>query len=327
MTDETSNAPPVDDLAWLPKPGETVAGKFEVEKVLGHGGMGVVVAAKHTQLGNRVAIKYLRTDLVEEPSAMARFLREAKAAVALRGEHVARVQDVGTLESGSPYMVMEYLTGTDLDAVLLEEETLSVEEAVDFVLQACEALAEAHGQGIVHRDLKPGNLCLTQRPDGSPLIKVLDFGIAKALEQDGDQPSNLTQTGTALGTPMYMSPEQIRDAKAVDPRSDIWALGTVLFQLLSGDPPFVADTLPSLCAKIVADPAPPLETVREDVPPELGAVIARCLKKEPDERYPDVGALAQALEPFAPERAKVHVERVLRIVGAAGAAPELRGAG
>jgi serine/threonine-protein kinase len=310
---------------WLPEPGDTVAGKYEVERVLGRGGMGVVIAARHKQLGHRVAVKCLLPAFCTDQASVARFTREAQAAVALRGEHVARVQDVGTLETGAPYMIMEFLSGIDLGAMVEQAGPLGVGDAVDYLLQACEAIAEAHTLGIVHRDLKPSNLFVSQGPDGSSVVKVLDFGIAKALETAGAGDAKLTATGMALGTPVYMSPEQIRDAKTVDRRTDIWALGAVLHELLAGTPPFAADTLPALCAMIVADPPAPLAELRRDVPPGLAAVVERCLRKPLDERFADVNAFAQALAPFARPASQVHVERIARIA-ARGATSE-RGTG
>ncbi len=249
-----------------------------------------------------------------QKEVVARFLQEARAVVSLRSEHVARVIDVGTLDSGAPYTIMEHLEGKDLDDLLEADGVLDVQEAVDYVLQACEAIAEAHQCSIVHRDLKPANLFLTTRADGTALVKVLDFGIAKALDAvKDDGQSGLTVTGTALGTPVYMSPEQVRDATDVDGRTDIWGLGTTLHHLLCGKPPFEANTVPALCAKIIADQPPSLSELRPEVPTGLAAVVARCLEKERDDRYPTVAELALDLARFAAERSLVSVDRVARI--------------
>jgi serine/threonine-protein kinase len=203
---------------------------------------------------------------------------------------------------------------------VLSERALSVDEALAFILQACEAIAAAHSVGVVHRDLKPSNLFVTQRADGSPLLKVLDFGIAKALDVATSGVS-LTRTGTALGSPIYMSPEQVRNAKSSDRRTDVWGIGAVLYELLSNQPPFDADTVPAICAKIVADEPEPLCAQRPDISPDLEAVVARCMRKCPDDRYPDIGALADALLPFAsPDRA-AQVERIRRIVDGASSLP------
>ncbi|HEX6765337.1 MAG TPA: serine/threonine-protein kinase, partial [Polyangiaceae bacterium] len=189
------------------QPGDVLADKYRVERVLGVGGMGVVVSAHHVHLKQRVALKFLLPDLASNPNVVERFLREAQSASTIRSEHVVRVSDVGVLASGAPYMIMEHLEGSDLAKVLLERGRLPVTRAVDYVLQAMEALAEAHGAGIVHRDLKPSNLFLTERADGSPLIKVLDFGISKVTKSDGDASSrSLTRTAGLMGSPLYMSP-------------------------------------------------------------------------------------------------------------------------
>jgi eukaryotic-like serine/threonine-protein kinase len=302
-------------LDGIPQPGETVGGKFVVERVLGVGGMGVVLAARHAQLGQQVAIKFLRKSAAESTEAVNRFLREARAAVALQSAHVVRVMDVGTLDGGLPYMIMEHLSGTDLGHVLEVRTALPVEEAVDYLLQALEAIAEAHSVGIVHRDLKPSNLFLTLRPDGSPLVKVLDFGISKAVDGNAEQVS-LTATSMVLGSPLYMSPEQVRSTKNVDTRTDVWALGVILYELVAGAPPFEAESVTGLCAKIVADPPVPLRARRPDVPEALEAVVARCLEKEIARRPRSVAELASALKSFASIEGRLAVDRIARIAGA-----------
>ena len=212
-----------------PQEGDVLAGKFRIERVLGVGGMGMVVSAMHLHLDERVAIKFLLPEALSNPEAVARFSREARAAVKIKSEHVARVIDVATLENGAPYMVMELLRGRDLSQMLQEEGALPAALAVQYVLQACEALAEAHAMGMVHRDLKPANLFLTARADGSPCVKVLDFGISKVTNMSGSGPDmGMTRTQVMMGSPLYMSPEQMASARDVDQRSDIWAVGTVL---------------------------------------------------------------------------------------------------
>ena len=232
--------------------GDILAGKYRVERVLGEGGMGVVVAAMHIQLEQRVALKFLLPHALQSGEAVARFLREARASVKLKGEHVAKVSDVGTLENGSPYMVLEYLEGMDLSQVLAERGRLPLDEALDFLLQAGEAIAEAHSLEIVHRDLKPANLFLTKRADGSPWIKVLDFGISKMTPQNA-APREVRLTGrmAVMGSPHYMSPEQLRSTRDVDHRADIWALGTILHELLTGKPAFDGPDVTAVCAKIM----------------------------------------------------------------------------
>lgn len=292
--------------------GDVLAGKYRVDRVLGAGGMGVVVAATHLQLEQRVALKFLVSNGFDEQAGM-RFLREARSIVKLRSEHVVRVLDTGTLDSGQPYIVMELLEGQDLQQELTARGPIPLVEAVDWVLQACEAIAEAHVAGIVHRDLKPANLFLTRRPDHSALIKVLDFGIAKLLDVQRAPDYSLTKTSALMGSPHYMSPEQIRNAKSVDRRADIWALGIVLYELLGGTAPFSAATAPALLAQIVADPPRPLRDSRPDVPRALEAVINRCLEKEPAKRYATIGELARELARFGSEEGRASSERVTRI--------------
>ncbi len=295
----------------VPKPGDILAGKYRVEAVLGHGGMGVVVAAVHRDLGQRVALKVMFSSARRSKDAVARFLREAQTASMLRSEHSVRILDVGRLKRGEPYIVMEFLAGANLAQVLASRGPLPPSEAVDHVLQACEAIAEAHRIGIVHRDLKPANLFLTVRADRSPCVKVLDFGVSKVawLAAEGFVP-DLTATMELMGTPMYMSPEQVRASKAVDPRMDIWALGVVLYELMAGQPPFWADTLPAISARIVGDPPTPLRVLRPDIPAPLEAVVLRCLEKEAAARPQSVLDLARALAPFASRVGKASVREI-----------------
>ncbi len=298
--------------------GELLAGKYRVEQVLGVGGMGYVVAAMHEQLGKRVAVKLLVPELCENEDSVTRFLREARAAVKIHSEHVARVLDVGELTNGSPYMVMEFLSGRDLAEELDLPGQLEVPIAIDYLLQASEAVAEAHSLGLIHRDLKPANLFLTHRPDGTALVKVLDFGISKAINVDDSalEPApSLTATHSLLGSPAYMSPEQIRRPKSVDTRTDIWSLGSILYELLVREPPFDADSPLALLAAVVSDPLPSVRDKRPDVPVELEAVIAKCLEKNPDNRYQTVSELADALAPFAP-RSQPSVSRISGILRA-----------
>src|SRR3984957_9184121 len=240
-TDATGNEELPEALRGMPRIGDVVGRKFVVEDVLGVGGMGVVLGARHVHLGQKVAVKLLLRSAAKHTDAVTRLLREARAAVDLQSTHVVRVMDVGTLDDGLPYMVMEHLTGSDLSAVLQQRKALPVEEAIDYALQAMEAIAEAHTVGLVHRDLKPANLFLTRRPDGSGLIKVLDFGISKATESS-PRDQSLTATAAIMGSPVYMSPEQLRSSKNVDARTDIWALGIILYELVSGRTPFEDET-------------------------------------------------------------------------------------
>ncbi len=277
-----------------PNVGELVAGKYRVEAQLGSGGMGAVLSARHEQLGQIVALKVLHPTACEDPDAVARFMREARSAASLESEHVVRIFDVGTSEHGSPFMVMERLVGFDLAQTLDQHGPLDANLAALCVYQAALGVADAHDNGIIHRDLKPSNLFLVKKRDGAPLIKVLDFGISKALDANANV--HLTQTRTIVGSPLYMSPEQVRDARRVDARSDVWSLGVILHELLSGRPAFDGDTLPAVCARIVADPPGPI--MRTDVPSELLEVVDRCLQKDPSFRYQSARALIDALRPL-----------------------------
>ena len=289
--------------------GDLLAGKYRVERVLGAGGMGFVVAATHIHLEQLVALKFIKQGALESDEAVHRFLREARAAVRLKSEHVARVFDVGTLESGEPYMVMEYLDGQDLHAVA-KRGPLPIEEACEYVLQACEALAEAHSLGIVHRDIKPANLFLTKGRGGIPNIKVLDFGISRvaAVAESSDN-LEVTNANTMLGSPRFMSPEQMLDPTDVDGRTDVWSLGIILYKLLSGALPFESETLGGLLTKVMNAPLRPIHDLRGDLPPALVAVLEKCMEKDRDNRY-RVAELAHALAPFAPARAQVSLEHI-----------------
>jgi serine/threonine-protein kinase len=298
--------------------GDVVAGKYRVDRVLGEGGMGIVVAATHLHLEQKVALKFLLPSMAAEADIVQRFLREARAAVKIHSEHVARVLDVGTHE-GSPYMVMEYLEGGDLAQVLAVRGALPAGEAVGYVLEACEAIAEAHALGIVHRDLKPANLYLAQRPGGKPAIKVLDFGISKAPAATTDD--ILTKTSAVMGSPSYMSPEQLVSAASVDPRADVWALGVVLYEMLTCALPFTAASMPELVGAILQRAPRPIEALREGVPLGMRAIVDRCLQKDPAGRYANVAELARALLPFGPSRSEQSVERIEHVLGLAGTAP------
>ncbi len=291
-------------------PGEVIGGKYEVGNLIGAGGMGFVVAAKHVDLGESVALKFLRREALVHEELMLRFATEARAAVRIKSEHVARVFDVGNLPDGVPFIVMEHLVGKDLCQLLHEQGPLAVKVAVEYVMQVCEALAAAHSIGIVHRDIKPENLFLADRGQGMTVVKVLDFGISKvALNGSAFDHKPLARTMMPMGSPVYMSPEQIRASDEIDARTDIWSLGCVLYELLTGVPAFDAPSLTQLSATILEKDPIPMSQLAPEVPAELEAVVLRCLEKNRNARYRNVAELAIALYPFAPRRARIFAER------------------
>jgi len=282
-------------------PGQVLVNKYRLTRLLGRGGMGVVFAAKHLLLGERVAIKVLTSSVRQNPEALRRLQREARILARLRNEHVVRVLDLGELENGAPFVVMEYLAGCDLGSLLEKEGRLAPERAVEFALQTTVALAAAHGSGVVHRDLKPENLYRVDREDGTFILKVLDFGVSR-LERASEEDflrSSVTRTNAVVGTPLYMSPEQLRNSKGVDARSDIWSLGVVLYELLAGVPPFVGESFGDVAIKIATESPRPLSDFVSTIDPALAAVVIRCLEKDRESRFQNVGELARALLPFA----------------------------
>ncbi|HLK37887.1 MAG TPA: serine/threonine-protein kinase, partial [Polyangiaceae bacterium] len=291
--------------------GQVISAKFRIERVLGEGGMGVVVAATHLQLDEAVALKFLRGHSHSDPESLARFMREARAAAKLKSEHVARVLDVDVTEDGLPYIVMEYLEGQDLARTLLAEGRLPVETAAEYAIQACEGLAEAHARGIVHRDIKPENLFLVDRAQGWRLVKILDFGVSKfAVSRDV---ANVT-TRNMMGSPCYMSPEQLLSSATVDHRTDLWSLGATLFELVSGKTAYdTKSALPVIVGTILGREPPRLDHALPGVPPELAAVVARCMSKDVDKRFANAAELAVSLLPFAPKRARLAVERAVAV--------------
>ena len=292
-------------------PGQTVGGKYRVDGTIGEGGMGMVVAAHEIGVERPVAIKLLHPAWAADREFSARFLREARAMTKLTNEHFVRLLDIGELASGQPFLVMERLDGIDLSALVDAQGPLPVSDVADYVLQACEALAEAHSIGIVHRDLKPSNMYLARRADGTTGIKVLDFGIAKmSSEDEGEIPQSLTTSSAFLGSPAYMSPEQLLCARDVGMQADIWSLGAIMHKLLAGRPPFLAQTMLQVCSLIVSSPPGRVCDLRSDVPAELQNVILRCLRREPADRFRNVGELARALAPFAPAAALASIDRV-----------------
>ena len=294
--------------------GDVLGGKYRIDGELGVGGMGVVLAATHLELDAPVAIKVIRDEFARNEEVVGRMLFEARAAAKLRSTHVVRVLDVARLESGAPYIVMERLRGRDLASLLVEHGPLPVQEAVDYVLQACEGLLEAHALGIVHRDLKPENLFRAETHEGS-VIKVLDFGISKdtGLSPGLSPRSVMTTAGYAVGSPYYMSPEQMR-ALDVDARADIWSLGAILYELLSGHCPFEGESLPVVCASVLSEAeAAALASVAPQVPEGLSVIVAGCLRKDREQRFGSVVELAAPLRAFASTDGQRSADRSSRL--------------
>ncbi len=272
--------------------GEALAGKYRIEGVLGSGGMGTVLRAHHLMLDRSVAIKVMHTELVTMEDAARRFVLEARATAVLKSQHAVRVIDIDRLPTGVPYIVMELLDGQDLATLVQQRGPLSVERAIHYLLQAADAISEAHGHGIIHRDLKPQNLFLTS--DG--VVKVLDFGLAKALRPlDSVPQSSNTSTNVMVGSPHYMAPEQIWQAASVDQRTDIWGLGATLYHLLAGIPPFPAPNMLVLSSHIASHDPPKISDRRDDVSRTVDDVIGKCMKKKPDDRYKSIASLQGAL--------------------------------
>ncbi len=317
---DSSNLAPV-------KAGDILAGKYEVERVLGFGGMGVVVAAKHVHLGERVAIKFLLPQALKKAEVVERFLREGRAAVRIKSEHVARVFDVGKLDDGAPYMVMEFLEGADLSTLLKTKGAVPIELAVEYVLQACEAIAEAHSLKIIHRDLKPANLFVAKRADGSPVVKVIDFGISKVADPTTGTDVEMTKTDVMMGSPVYMAPEQMISARDVDERADVWSLGVILFYLVMGAQPFRGNSVTQLYASIIEGP-PRMRDTRPDVPPELEAAVQKMPGGEPEGPLVQrVGARERDRRVRAARRARVGGPRRAHARGDAHAAQHAAAAG
>jgi serine/threonine protein kinase len=279
--------------------GELIKDKYRVERVLGEGGMGVVVAAHHVGLDQKVAIKFLHAHMLADKGVVERFAREARAASKLKSDHVARVVDVDALADGTPFIVMEYLEGTDLQRLASSDAAVPVDVAVACIVEACDAIGEAHRCGIVHRDIKPANLFLADLGGGKTRVKVLDFGISKMEAQEPQQRSRITRNQSAIGTAEYMSPEQMRSARDVDARTDIWALGVSLYELLTRSMPFSGENFFEIGAAVMSQQPTPPSRLRADVPAGLDGVILRCLEKDPAQRYASIDALVAALAPFA----------------------------
>lgn len=274
-------------------PGESLVGqvlseRYRILRRLGSGGFGTVYAALSLKLGTEVAVKVARTDRDE-----GRILREARAAACLKSPYAVRVFDVDRLETGKLYIAMEYLEGRPLKQYLREEGPIPLLTALAWFKHACAALREAHALNLVHRDIKPSNLYVVETPNLEPHLKLLDFGLAKTT--GGPPVDDLTDSGAVVGTPQYMSPEQVR-AVTVTHQSDLWSLGVVLYEMLSGRLPFERETSTATLVAIASEPATPLAEVAPGVPEAIAAVVSRCLRRAPKERFQSVEELVTALD-------------------------------
>ncbi len=279
--------------------------------------MGLVYAATHLDLARPVALKLIRSELMETESVAERFLLEARAAARIQSEHVGRVLDVGRLPTGEPYIVMEFLEGQDLAAHPEQLGPFTWSVAVDLILEACEAIAEAHRYQIVHRDLKPENLFLVKQIDGALLVKVLDFGISKQL---GDNQRVLTSPSTAIGSPQYMAPEQM-EGQNVDVRADVWALGAILYEMVTGKRAFHGETLAQICVQVLSGNITPVRSHAPEVPSPLALAIETCLRPPRAERFSSVAGFASAISPFGSERARLSTQRIHAVLGHTAAQP------
>lgn len=293
------------------QPGDMIAGKYRVDRILGQGGMGVVVAATHVELREVRALKFLLASTLADKDGVERFRREARAVLKLKSEHVARLLDVGKLDNGAPYMVMEYLRGSDLGEAIKQHGALPLENAILYVAQAMDAVAEAHAKGIIHRDLKPANLFLTTLPSGMPCVKVLDFGISK-LAKESTEDVDMTKTHTVLGSPHYMSPEQMRASRDVDERTDIWSLGVILYQLSTGKLPFRGRSSTDIIANMFSMRPEPPSRIVPTLPGAFDEIVMKCLRLDPGDRFASITELAKALAPLAPPSASFTLERISR---------------
>jgi serine/threonine-protein kinase len=281
----------------LPAAGDLIGGKYRVDALCASGGMAAIFSGQHLVLGQRVAIKVMLAESVHE-AAVERFMREAQAAARVETEHVTRVMDAGLLDNGLPFLVMEFLEGCDLAALLTSRGPLPYGEVVDLMLEALEGLAHVHAAGIVHRDLKPSNLFLARRPDGTNVVKLLDFGVSKSLVEPADDRVKALTGNVVIGSPVYMSPEQVRSARSVDARSDLWSIAVSIYELVTGALPFDGDGVGEVLAQILDGYARPMRAHRPEVPEGLDAVVAGCFQRDREMRPADVAELARSLAPF-----------------------------
>src|ERR1700722_12230008 len=294
-----------------PSTGEVIDGKYQIEKLLGEGGMGAVAKATHILRRAPVALKFMSPNVISVSGAVERFLNEGVAASQIESDNVVHVFDVGKLSNGAPYLVMEYMEGLDLAEVLQREGRpgLEVERAIYFIVQALRGLQVAHDAGIIHRDMKPSNCFVVNKEGEADFVKLLDFGISKV---GSGKSASLTQTNSALGTPLYMSPEQARSPRDVDLRSDLYSVGVILYELLTGRTPFASESgeFTEILFKLFTQEPPPIRSVRPDLSEDLAAAVHKALAREPKDRYSTAAEFAIGLEPFADQRSARVLQRM-----------------
>jgi len=321
---QRSGSMPVMRLKGTPfAPGEVVGGRYRIERIVAEGGMGIIVAAHHLELEEQVAIKFLKEEFASQPEIVGRFAREAKAAARIKCEYTPTVFDVGISQERGPYIVMEYLEGEDLELVLDTSGRLPFTRAAELIMQAGEAIAVAHANGVIHRDIKPANLFLVKGDQSMPVVKVLDFGVSKTALSGNvfGGAISLVKTQSLVGSPVYMSPEQIRGKEDVHYTADVWSLGAVLYELVTGVTAFTGSSITELCASVLESDPPPVTDRAPDIPAGLAETIMRCLEKNPKRRVQSAAELVVALAPYAPKRARMIVDRTIAVSKAAGLVP------
>ena len=321
---QRSGSMPVMRLKGTPfAPGEVVGGRYRIERIVAEGGMGIIVAAYHLELEEQVAIKFLKEEFASKPEIVGRFAREAKAAARIKCEYTPTVFDVGVSQERGPYIVMEYLEGEDLELVLETSGRLPFARATELIMQAGEAIAVAHANGVIHRDIKPANLFLVKGDQAMPVVKVLDFGVSKTALSGNvfGGAISLVKTQSLVGSPIYMSPEQIRGKEEVTYTADVWSLGAVLYELVTGVTAFNGSSITELCASVLESEPRPVTDHVPDIPAGLAETIMRCLEKKPRRRFQSAAELIVALAPYAPTRARMVVDRAIAVSKAAGLVP------
>jgi eukaryotic-like serine/threonine-protein kinase len=275
-------------------PGDLIQSRYRLARLLGAGASGAVWAARNELIDRDVALKIMRPEVAEDAVALQRFFNEAKASGRVRSSSIVEILDLGQAEDGSPFLVFELLYGEGLDARLKRDGTVPPEQLVEMMVGVAKALDLAHSQGIIHRDLKPANIFLHRQPSGETVAKILDFGISKVF--DTGQNFSLTRTGMVVGSPAYMSPEQAAGREDIDGRADLWSLGVVMFEALTGTLPYEAANYNALMVRILTQDADPVQTRKTDLPQALCAIVDACLRRERDQRTQSAGILAQQLE-------------------------------